>query len=158
MTGDLKREPPFLLMLVCMLVPVIQFCTPESCYEDTVSQVKAGFYQTGTGANIVADTVSLYGLEMALSPIHNKSKDLMGVNFPLDPSTASCSFIFIINGITDTVTFHYSSFPHLISKECGYSMFHTLESYTSTRHLIDTIILRNRNITIPNEENISIFF
>jgi hypothetical protein len=161
MTGKLKRKLSLLLtllMLACLIITVIQSCTPESCYEDTVSQVKSGFYQTGTGASIIADSVSLYGLEMASTPIHDKSRDLAGVNFPLDPSTGSCSFIFIINGITDTVTFNYSSFPHLISKECGYSMFHTLESYISTRNLIDTILIPNRNITIPNEENIRIFF
>jgi len=161
MTGDLKREPPFLLlmlMLACLIIPLIQSCTPESCYQDTISQVKAGFYQTGTGASIIADTVSLHGLGMDSLLIHNKSSELTGVRFPLDPSATSSVFVFIINGITDTVTFNYSSFPHLISKECGYSMFHTLESYTSTRNLIDTIIIRNRNITIPNEENIRIFF
>ena len=161
MTGELKREPPFLpmlLLLAYLVIPVIQSCTPESCYENTISQVKAGFYQTGTGAGITVDSLSLYGLEMASSLIHDKSANLTGVNFPLDPSAASCSLVFIINGITDTVTLNYSSFPHLISKECGYSMFHTLESYTSTRNLIDTILISNRNITIPNEENIRIFF
>jgi hypothetical protein len=157
-SGDLKRELPILMTLMCLIVPALQFCAPESCYEETISQVKAGFYQTGTGNIVTADTVSLYGLEMVSTPVYNKSADLTGISFPLDPSTESCTYVFIINGITDTVTFRYSSFPHLISKECGYSMFHTLDSYNSTRNLIDTIIIRNRNITIPYEENIRIFF
>lgn len=158
MTKDPGRPLPYYILLACLLVIVTHSCTPESCYEDAISQVKAGFYQTGTGANLVADTVTVHGIGLDSTFIHKKSAKLGGFNFPLDASATSSSFAFIINGITDTVTFMYSSFPHLISKECGYAMFHTIESYVSTNHLIDTIIIRNRNITIPYEENIRIFF
>ncbi len=158
MTGYLKRVMPLLLLPAVLILPAMQSCTPESCYQETVSQVKAGFYKTGTGENISADSITIHGLEMAASPLVKNTKNLKGVAFPLDPSGESCSLVFIINGINDTVTFHYTSFPHLISKECGYTIYNTLHSYTSTRHLIDTILIRNRNIRMPYEENIRIFF
>jgi hypothetical protein len=133
-------------------------CTPESCYENTESAVKAGFYETGTGKNIAADSVTAYGIGMESLLLYKAAKAKKEIFLPLNPTTHECSFVVSINGITDTITLTYSSFPHLISKECGYSVFHTLESYSSSNNIIDTVIIRNPNVTIPYEENIRIFF
>ncbi len=133
-------------------------CTPESCYENTESALKAGFYETGSGKNIATDMVSAFGIGMESLFLYKDDKAKKEIFLPLNPTSGECSFVVSINGVSDTVTFTYSSFPHLISKECGYTVFHTLESYSSTNNIIDTIIIRNPNVTIPYEENIRIFF
>lgn len=144
-----------LLILAAAFLP--HGCTPESCYENIVSGIKGGFYQTGTGLKISPDSVSLFGPGIDSPPLYSKATGLKEVVFPLNPAEPACSYIFTINGIRDTVTFTYTSFPHLISRECGYSMFHTLNSCISTGNIIDTIIIINRTIAIPYEENIRIF-
>lgn len=133
-------------------------CTPESCYEETGSALRAGFYETGSGNNIATDLVSAYGVGLESLFLYKDEKSLKEIVLPLDPTSGECRFVVSINGVSDTITFKYSSFPHLISKECGYSVFHTLESYSSSNNIIDTIIIRNPNVTIPYEENIRIFF
>jgi hypothetical protein len=150
-------RPSLLLVSVILTVATLS-CAPESCYEDTTSAVIAGFYETGTGVNISPDSVTVFGAGSVNDTLVSSQKNVKSVNIYLDPASPSCSYVFIIDGIQDTITFNYSSFAHLISKECGYSMFHTLETCTSTKNLIDTVIIRNRNITIPYEENIRIFF
>lgn len=149
-------------LLSVALVAVAAFassgCTPESCYDETISGVKGGFYETGSGLNISADSLTVYGVGMESDLIYQNAKARKDLVLFLDPALQSCSFVVIINSITDTITFNYTSFPHLISKECGYTFFHTITSHTSTKNLIDTVLLRNPNITIPYEENIRIFF
>jgi hypothetical protein len=90
--------------------------------------------------------------------IYQNVKDRKDLVLFLDPALQSCSFVVIINSVADTVTFNYTSFPHLVSKECGYTFFHTITSHSSTNNLIDTVLLRNPNIKIQYEENIRIFF
>ena len=149
-----------LLAVVLVAVAALAWsgCTPESCYEETKSGVKGGFYETGSGLNIAADSLTVYGVGMETDLIYQNVKDRKDLVLSLDPALQSCSFVVIINSVADTVTFNYTSFPHLVSKECGYAFFHTITSHSSTNNLIDTVLLRNPNIKIPYEENIRIFF
>jgi hypothetical protein len=147
----------FFSVLVIALVQVIS-CTPQSCQEETKSFIKATFYTNGTSNIKAPDSLTLYGLGIDTNKIYNNSLNIKIAYIPLDASKETSGFIFRINGIIDTLTFYYSSFPHLISKECGFTYYHILESYTVTGNAIDTIIFMNRNITTINEENIRIFY
>ena len=53
------------------------------------------------------------------------------------PQQIPATFVIKINGVTDTIEFQYSSYPHLISKECGYTFYHHLDTVTNfTKHII----------------------
>ena len=145
---------PVLLIAMTRLM----FCTTPSCLEETQSLVKATFYKNRTDSIKAADTLTVFGLGRDTSKIYDKSPHLSAVQIPLDVSAGTCGFVFILDGITDTLTLSYTSYPHLISKECGYSFYHILDSYTVTGRTIDTIMFMNKSITTTNEENIRIFY
>lgn len=152
------RSARILLLLLLPVAALTRSCVPESCYQDTISTVKAGFYETGTGLELKADSITLAGMGAVTDTVVNNLRNQKSVRFQLDPSSPGCSWLLTINGTTDTITFSYDSFTHLISKECGYSVYHTLAACTFTGNIIDTVIIRNSNITVLNEENIRIFF
>jgi hypothetical protein len=154
---DLKYIP--LSVLLIALVQLIS-CTPQACQEETLSKIKATFYVTGTNKIQAPDSLTVYGLGIHAdtNKIYNKSSKISIAQIPLNPSAGTCGFVFRINGITDTLNFTYASYPHLISKECGFTYYHILDSYTVTGNAIDTIIFMNKNITTINEENIRIFY
>jgi hypothetical protein len=133
-------------------------CTPESCFEETNAFLKAYFYSSQTEAAAPPDSLTIYGLNMSSAKIYNKAVKKQSAMIPLNASTGSCTFIIRINGITDTVTFTYSSFPHLISKECGYTFYHNIDTSSYTNNSIEKIIIRKNPVTILNEENIRIFY
>ncbi|MBW6502432.1 MAG: hypothetical protein K0B05_13660 [Bacteroidales bacterium] len=133
-------------------------CAPEACFEETVSYVKASFYVNETGKYQAPDTLTLYGTGNEESKIYYRNRNIQPALFPLNAGTPASSFVIIINGIADTIGFTYTSYPQMISKECGYTFNHDIDSYTSTKHIIDTVIIRNRSITTVNEENIRIFY
>ena len=133
-------------------------CTPESCLEGTIAYFKAPLYRTSDEKNIAPDSLTLYGLNMEADKIYDKAKGIKLALMPLNPSADSCGFVMTINDVTDTILIWYASFPHLISQECGYTFFHTLDSLIVTYHAIDSVIIRNRFVTTINEENIRILY
>lgn len=137
---------------------ILTSCTPGSCFEETNSYLKASFYLTGDGTNTAPDSLTLYGTGRDTSIIYNKKGSVKVALMPLDAAAASCSFVVRINGVSDTITFLYSSYPHLISKECGYTYYHEIEPPVFTGKIIDTVTVSRSTITTRSEENIRIYY
>ncbi|MBN2633611.1 MAG: hypothetical protein JXR66_08650 [Bacteroidales bacterium] len=146
-----------ILILVVLIFGSVA-CTPGSCFEETNALVKSSFYSDTSGLMAAPDSVSIYGGDNDTNLIYNKSRKPDRVLLPLDASATECSFVIEINGITDTITFTYSSYPHLVSKECGYTYFYTIEDPLFTGNIIDTITLTKNTITTLAEENIRIYY
>jgi hypothetical protein len=147
------------ILILSGLILILFSCTPESCFEETESFLKATLYKNETGKLQAPDSLTVYGINLN-STIYKKARNVEIVLLPLNASTGSCKYIIIINGITDTLKVSYSSYPHLVSKECGYTFYHDLvsDSLTYTTNTIDSIYIRKSNITTFNEENMRIFY
>lgn len=143
----------FVLLLVCIFLS----CTPNSCLETTISTVKAGFYETGTGKALTADSVTLYGLGKESSKIYNKALNLKSISFPLDARSDTSIFVLRVNSKRDTLTLIYTSYTHLVSKECGFTFYHVLDTVFDSSPVLD-FVKKNQNITTINEENIRIYY
>ena len=148
-----------LIIIFSAITLIINSCSTGSCYEKTESFLKASFYNYKTQKLQAPDSVTLYGLNMENSKIYYRARGVQPALLPLNPATVSSTFIIKINGITDTLEFRYYSYPHLMSKECGFTYYHTLDTdRLFTKHAIINIYIGNRNITTVNEENIRIFY
>lgn len=92
--------------------------------------------------------------------LYNNVKSPSVALLPLNIATGNCRYIININGKSDTIEFHYKSYPHLISKECGYTFYHDLysDSLFYTLHQIDSIKIIKNTVTNINEENIRIYY
>lgn len=133
-------------------------CTPQACFEETNAFLKASMYLQVTGKNVAPDSITIYGVSKDTSKLYKRSSAVKVALLPLNASAASCSFVIGINGVYDTITFEYESYPHLISKECGYTFYHTLHTTLYTRNIIDTIKVTSSRVTTINEENIRIYY
>lgn len=133
-------------------------CAPDACFEETTSFLKASFYNNATKLKAAPDSLTLFGLNMQTNKIYNKAVKVQPALIPLNVSARNSTFVIRINGITDTIQFIYSSYPHLISKECGYTFYHTLDTFQYSKNTIDYIYRSSDNITNLNEENIRIFY
>ncbi|MFA5819473.1 MAG: DUF6452 family protein [Bacteroidales bacterium] len=155
-----KLIPRNLTIILSGLILFLLSCTPESCFEETESFLKATLYLNETGNLRAPDSLTVYGLNMETNKLYDKTKNVQIALLPLNASTANCVYITKINGITDTLEFRYSSYPHLVSKECGYTFYHNLisDSLTYTTNAIDSIYIKKNTITTFNEENIRIFY
>lgn len=134
-------------------------CTPLTCFEETEAFVKASFYDNTTKLMLAPDSITIYGIDMETNKLYNNVKKVQPVLFPLNPSSTNSTYIIIINGRQDTISFSYNSYPHLISKECGYTFYYNLDSDpVHTFNGVKYIYRKNSNITTVNEENIHIYY
>lgn len=149
------RSKYFLPFLVVLLLNFTS-CTPGSCVDETEALVKAYFYKA---EKLTApDSLTVYGLGMDTSLIYNKAAKVTVASLPLNAGATSTTFIIINNGVRDTLTFQYTTYPHLISKECGYTYFYTIEDPVYTQHGINSVLVKKNTITTANEENIFIYY
>ena len=146
-------------LLISGLILFLISCTPNSCFEETESYLKVSFHNKTTGLIQAPDSITIYGLNMENSKL-DTVPGLTPAKLPLNASTPNCTYIIRINGVSDTVEFTYTSTPYLVSKECGYSFHHNLDTAppTFTKHIIENIYIANRTITTANVENLRIFY
>lgn len=156
----IKSIPGNLLIIISGLILLLLSCSPESCFEETDSSLKVIFCLKTTGKRQAPDSLSVYGLNMELNMIYNKAKGTTIALLPLNIATGNCKYIMDINGKKDTIELHYTSYPHIISKECGYTFYHNLysDSLFYTLHEIDSIKIVKNTVTNINEENIRIYY
>ncbi len=145
------------LFLLVFITGSTNSCVSPSCLGETTAYLNAGFYKSGTGIPYTPDSITVYGVGKQGSYIYKKATGLSSIKLPLDASSPSSSFVMKINNVTDTLIFRYTSYPHLISKECGYTFYFNIDSCIWKGSIIDTINIRNNKVTIFNEENIRIF-
>jgi Family of unknown function (DUF6452) len=151
-----KIIPGSLLIILPGIILFLHSCVAGSCFEETESYLKASFY---INTKLTApDSLTLHGLNND-SLIYNKATNVQPALIPLNASAESSTFVIQINGVTDTIEFKYNSYPHLISKECGYTFYHQLDTLpVFTKHVIKDIFTSNKTITNLNVENIRIFY
>jgi hypothetical protein len=133
-------------------------CTTGACFDETTAYMKASLFLNSTLKQTAPDSLSLWGAGMDTSKIYNAQKSLKQALVPLDASSGSCSFIIKINGVYDTLSAWYSTYPHLLSKDCGYTFYHNIDSLNSTNHKIVKISITKNSVTTISEENIRIYY
>jgi hypothetical protein len=144
------------VLLIAGISELMISCAPEACFEETNAYLKASFYSNSTKKQLAPDSLTIFGLGQT-TKIYNKDEEVQPALLPLNASAGSCSFVVRINNVTDTIEFVYSSYPHLISKECGYSFYHRLDTFLCAQNAF-YIYKNSNNITTANEENIRIFY
>lgn len=158
----MKRIIIFILSSMLLIAGVTFFivsCASEACFDETDAFLKASVYDNSTKKVLTIDSLTLYGTGDVSDTIYDKASSVKPILFPLDPADETCTLVIRINkGLPDTITFRYSSYPHLISKECGYTIYYDLDTILYTQHSIDAIMTEKKNITTVNEENIRIYY
>lgn len=147
----------FLILILPGFIFFLVSCSQGSCFEETESYLKASFYIKTI--RTPPDSLTLYGLNND-SIIYYKSSKVQPALIPLNASKESSTFVININGIADTIEFRYISYPHMISKECGYTFYHQLTDSVRyyTRHAIKNISTGSKTVTNLNVENIRIYY
>lgn len=147
-----------LIVLFTVIFMLIISCTQEACFEETNAYLKASLYLNDTQKNLAPDSLTIFGTGMDTRKIYNKTPAIKQALIPLNSSTGNCGFIIRINGVSDTLSVWYTSYPHLLSQECGYTFYHTIDSVVVTKNIIDSIPVRLNKVTTLNGENIRIYY
>ena len=148
----------FVLLFIATLPVWLTSCLDAECVDKTKVYMKVSFYDYERKVIASPDSVTLFGADSEVKIYDNQKGITPPALLPLKGWDSETEFIITINGTIDTVRFVHSNSPHLISKECGYSMYHTLDTIYYTTNEIDSISLTNREVTLRNIENVAIFY
>lgn len=152
------RISVIIMSVILISMTFLSSCTPESCLEETESSLEASFYSYSSKNPQTPDSLTSFGLGMDTSRIYSAATGVRFARLPLNPDTLSSVFTIKINGVADTLSLFHTSYPHLISRECGYAFYHNIDSVQFTNNGIDSIWIRNTVVTTTDEENIRIFY
>jgi hypothetical protein len=135
-------------------------CTKESCDQETDALMNAVFYSSQAeeeNEKINIDSLDIYALNITDSLIYSMVT-LSEVALPLNPSSSSCSFVFVNGGRADTIDIFYNSSLQLLSMACGYVYFYEIEDIQHTGNDISYISIINKTVNPGEQENIQIYF
>ncbi len=156
------RHIATLLAIPLMLIGVAA-CSGEDCPINNTVMGKMAFYDPYGEAVAFAGTLSVTAVrQQGDSVVINQKYGPSDVLFPLSYTHETDTFIFTYsNGgatATDSIYVSHTNTPTLVSVDCGTAIFHTITSVSSTRHVIDSLILKSSEVNYDERENIQIIY
>ncbi len=148
------------LLLAAFLPALLSSCQDdEVCEEATANELRIGFYPTGQEEEFWAtiDSLMVYTLEQPGIPVHDTLFSVSILELPLNTNAGSSTFIIDFFASRDTLSLQYERETHLVSVECGFTMFFTLEHVEYTTHYIDGLVIEEPYVTNSLDEHIKIF-
>ncbi len=131
----------------------------EVCGEVTANELRMRFFLAGQEEPVAAtiDTLSIAGLGRQDQPIYDMAEDVSLVELPLNPSATTSAFVLSFGRETDTLWVTYQSELHMISAECGFTLFFEIQQLEHTAHHIVSVSLANPYVTNVFDDHVQIF-
>ena len=158
----MKRLVPLLFALIALTAG----CNTTGCLDNQNSIPLAGFYDSGTGAEVALNIVQIHGVgapgDSILVAGGTSAKQVYLPMRSTMPSTTWC-FHYTQMGIdyddfNDTIAFDYTSTPYFASEECGAIYHYHIDKCRYTTHLIDSVVIADSLITNVDQVRIKIYF
>ena len=159
--NKIHRWQGYTILAMIMTSLFISSCTDdEVCEEATANALRLGFYIAGQEVETPAsvNALSIHALGVPDSLIYDTVNNVSRVELPLNPLSDACGFVFVFGWQSDTIWIDYERETHLISVECGFTMFYTLQQIEYSTHFIISLETADPNVTNTLNEHIKVYF
>lgn len=140
---------------------VIYSCSkPDVCNTSTTWNAQCIFYTVSSKSAdslITLDSIDVKGLGISTF-LYDTALAKKSIALPLDISSDTSRYIYGRYSTFDTLTIAHQTEPFYISKACGYGYKQTLLSVSSTKHLIQSVVINEISIENDAKENIKIYY
>ena len=155
-----------LIAIVTGLAMFIAACSSSGCLENGSTLPLAGLYSSSTGNAISIDSLEVRGIgapgdSVLLSP----SRGVSSIYMPFRADYESVSWVFSVASralnypeLYDTITFGYTTIPYFAGADCGALYIYRVNTISTTRHLIDSVIVSDSLFTNADREQIRIYY
>ncbi len=136
-------------------------CTDDlPCEEATANRLRMGFYIAGQETETIAlvRSFSAHALENPDSLIYENQNNVSVIELPLNPLADHCAFVLSFRESRDTIWFSYTREEHLISIECGFTLFFNILDVEYTTHFLEALVINNSYVTNSFDEHIKVYF
>lgn len=140
------------------ILVMVSSCSTGACYDDIDPLLNVGLFADGTEVARKADSLVIIGENFDNDTILVDEKSVSSFSLMLNPASQSVTLYIYLNDMLDTAVINYDSYPHMVSSECGYTLFNTITSLTTTHHIIDSLNIENENVTLDGKRNLRLFY
>ena len=145
-------------------------CNGNDCPLNNTVRLICGFYNTADGSELaIPDTLTI---SVRDSVILNHSTDTHTVSLPMSYAADADTLVFLYTSadseasLSDTLIVSKTNEPHIVSLECGTSVFHVISAVSHSRrtpdetshYAIDSIAVNNSNVNFDGQENLKIYY
>jgi len=159
---DWMKHLAYLVAGFILFAVLLYACSSGACFEDTEPKVIVNMYTDGTETLRKCDSIKVIGHGTTNDILLVDEKSVSVFSFSLDPLHNESTFYFNLNGKTDTVTLTYNNYPHVISPECGYTIYNDIltakVNNKKVNHIIVNITIDNKSVTLNGERNLRLFY
>ena len=151
-----------LLILLTSMGSIFHGCGVEAdCEQGMVNRVRMVFWKrhdvTGQLQQVQVDSITVYGINAQENPIYDNRRRLRSIELPLQPLADSTGFVLQFPGSQlDTIWIkHWYQF-HLLSPECGFTVFFNITGLNHTTRTISHFSIIQPFVSNTLEEHISL--
>ncbi|MDR4987408.1 MAG: DUF6452 family protein [Bacteroidales bacterium] len=147
----------FATMLGMMLFTA---CTDdEVCEEVTANELRIGFYLFGeeSDTRIFLDDLTVFALERPGQLIYDRQENVAVIELPLNPAEDHSAFVLMFDQKTDTLRLTYKREEHMISVECGFTLFFDITGVEYTTSHIQLISTATNYVTNSFDEHLKAY-
>jgi hypothetical protein len=146
------------LSLIFLIAVFFWACTEEeTCRESTNAYLQATFFKAGTSTSFQVDTLTINGLGKD-SFLYNKKLKVSAISLPLNQQKNISTFVLKSNNINDTVTVIHTNADYFLSFACGCMITHKIDTVLTTKHFINSIIIKQYDINNQDVKHLQIYF
>lgn len=145
-------------------------CNSNDCPLNNTVRLVCGFYTANGDSTItVSDTITV---SVRDSVILNRAVAAATISLPMSYAGDADTLVFLYtpagseSSATDTLIVSKTNEPHIVSLECGTSVFHVINDVSHSRrtpdetyrYAIDSVVINNSNVNFDAQENLKIYF
>ena len=152
----MKKVKIYSTILLCALLAA---CSSITCPLNNMVRVKFGIYNAAQKVDTLKDTLIVATPRMTGkdSVIINRENYVTDMKLQMSYTNERDTFYMNIidknrNRTIDTIVISKTDKMHFESVDCAASFFHTLTGVTYTKHAIDSIVLRNKEVNYDSEK------
>ncbi len=144
-------------MLAALLLSGCQ--EDEVCEEITANPLRIAFYLAGQDEEIRApvDSLTVYAIGRPEDRIYDRESAVSLIEVPLNPGENTSGFVLAFEHTNDTIMLDYRRDVHLISVECGFTMFFDITEVSYSTNKLTSLVIANERVTNIFDEHIQVF-
>ena len=152
---------------LCIGVAVaLSSCNTQGCTDNRSAIPLAEFYSYSANQAITLDSVQIHGIGApGDSLLIGAGERVSQVYLPMRSDFTSTAWCLSYrwkaldyDALNDTLTFNYTSEPWFAGSECGAMYRYHIDSFSYTRHLIDSVAVMDSLITNVDKAQIRVYF
>ena len=152
------------LFMAVQAIGLYTSCSDNNCSMMGRSMINCNFYTVNPDTRKVErDTIDWLTITAlgSDSVIVNQEKKVTMVMLPLRYTSDTTALVFHYDAenpkVCDTMVIVQTNTPFFESLECGYTMRQAMNSVTYTKHVMDSVYMRNKEANTNGTENLKIF-